>query len=1111
MRLGLPLALALILATGCRKEEEDADGDGYLSYQDCDDLDAAVNAGATEVCDGIDNDCDGAVDEDALDASAFHADADGDGFGSEVVAVMSCLQPEGYVEDATDCDDGDADFHPGAPEDCAVPEDFNCDGSVGYADADGDGFPACEECDDGDAGVNPGALEVCDGIDNDCDGTADVGAVDADTWYGDADGDGYGDPLLTTEACALPEGYARRADDCDDGAAEVHPGADERCNGLDDDCDGSVDVGALDARTYYADSDGDGYGGARFHVDACEAPEGYVEDASDCDDLDAAISPDTLWHADRDDDGFGSAQETLVQCAEPDGYTLDARDCDDADAALHPDTVWHADADADGYGAEGQGPVQCEAPEGFVLDDQDCDDADPTLSPETAWYLDRDGDGYGADATLVHRCALSGGYVRAGGDCDDTDGDVNPDTLWHADGDGDGYGAPSLTLGQCAQPEGYVLDDQDCEDGDPEINPETVWHADADGDGYGAPLVRQTRCLAPAGHVLDASDCDDTDATLSPDTVWYLDGDGDGYGDPGTSLTRCERPGGFVLDGEDCDDDRDSVSPAADEIPGDGVDNDCGADGDTPLAVYVPERSSGNLIALRRDTGARLWTATLGTGLIDAAAGPDGTVYAGLHDPLGDGSYGGLAAVSPDGLTVQVLTESLGYFVHQVFYDFGTDTVLVFGDGIWEVDPVSGATSALLVEEGIIGGLRLQGDDRIWYTNRTELRLKVFDPATGLSEAVSNEPVDGNLLVPAADGRLYTARSGTLVAVDLGNGDVEALESIDAAGICEDPIGGDGLLWGNHAASVKGLRWGGTTSFFILNAALDTPWGCGSNLYPDMDGDGYDATALGGSDCDDRAPSIHPGATDWVGNGVDEDCDGFDGTDRDGDGALSVALGGTDCDDTDPTVFFGSEGCGSPHSCEDIRAASPYAPSGLYAITTALSGTELTVWCEMGTRGGGWTRLYYQDSTDYADGEPRFFEVGQTSAHPEDPEARLYAILNLLGEFRRDGEFELLMRWPDHGTWTDEMQWSQVSNPVTDAAGALPTGYAGLHIPYTSNGWSLGLQHSARPEYSLLDGTITPSTNWYYAVGTTYCWGGEPNPCQPAPNGGAHKVELLVR
>ncbi len=121
-------------------------------------------------------------------------------------------------------------------------------------DADGDGWRTPEDCDDGDAAVHPGATETCDGIDEDCDGTTDEDAVDAGTWYPDADGDGYGDEAAPTSACEQPPDTLSTGGDCDDGNAQVHPGAAEVCdNRLDDDCDPESDSACRWYGVYYLD------------------------------------------------------------------------------------------------------------------------------------------------------------------------------------------------------------------------------------------------------------------------------------------------------------------------------------------------------------------------------------------------------------------------------------------------------------------------------------------------------------------------------------------------------------------------------------------------------------------------------------------------------------------------------------------------------------------------------------------------------------------------------------------------------------------------------------------------------------------------------------------
>ena len=206
---------------------------------DCDDTDPAIHPGATEgIGDGVDSDCDG--------GELCYVDADSDGYHDGITAAgpLDCGDA-GLLSGSApgdDCDDSDAAFHPGADEsDCTDPNDYNCDGSVQYADDDSDGWPACTECDDQDPDVHPDADELCDGIDNDCDGTVDNDdALDAGVWYEDGDGDGFGLDGYTTQACLVPSGYSELPGDCEDTDPTIHPDALEVCgDGVDNDCDGA--------------------------------------------------------------------------------------------------------------------------------------------------------------------------------------------------------------------------------------------------------------------------------------------------------------------------------------------------------------------------------------------------------------------------------------------------------------------------------------------------------------------------------------------------------------------------------------------------------------------------------------------------------------------------------------------------------------------------------------------------------------------------------------------------------------------------------------------------------------------------------------------------------
>ena len=140
------------------------------------------------------------------------------------------------------------------PDDSTPPSDT----APPCTDADEDGSCDDVDCDDADASVHPDAEEVCDDLDNDCDNEVDEDdAVDAPTWYEDADNDGFGNGESSATACEPPSGWVAEdlATDCDDDDATIFPGADETCDGVDQDCDGEIDEDATDASDWYQDLD----------------------------------------------------------------------------------------------------------------------------------------------------------------------------------------------------------------------------------------------------------------------------------------------------------------------------------------------------------------------------------------------------------------------------------------------------------------------------------------------------------------------------------------------------------------------------------------------------------------------------------------------------------------------------------------------------------------------------------------------------------------------------------------------------------------------------------------------------------------------------------------
>jgi hypothetical protein len=925
--------------------------------------------------------------------TVWYLDSDEDEYGDDNASLVSCVMPPTgvWVLVAGDCDDLDAAATPDTV--CWAPD---LDGDNHYAE-DASAVCQCdrldqhipytgllgdEDCDDVSPQTFHGAPEICDNIDNNCDGVADED-LNAGLYYPDTDQDGYGDPAAGEwRECGLQSGFVTNNFDCNDTENAIRPTADEVCDTFDNNCDGLVDNGgACDDQT----------GGtcistsfAGWSVLVCDNTQSQVAATASCDsigyqlavvpraELETAIrnlaGTDDVWiglsgggpwawpdetPVDYVSWSSGSPGSELCVVGGQDGW----RDADCATSygyactfACNPQDQYE-DADFDGFGDAATGVSSCAPLAGYVADATDCDDADEHIKPgalevcdggidndcneladdedtgtsddgKLDTYLDEDGDGFGAENKQERRCEyddlhLMGPESSNLFDCRDSNANIHPDVLledcnqkdddcdgsvdefvtqfskgvaaFYPDEDGDDFGSEGALSGdvvyQCPDdpPAGMVLTNTDCDDDDKQVHPDaqevcgngldddcangadgndpsatgtSTFYFDQDGDKQGDAAVFVTQCDRPENYVGNADDCNDKDEhvyLLAPEHCngvsddcdeqidedvdeselqsWFVDGDGDGEGSGALQL-GCDMPDNGVLNADDCDDaDPDRYLSNQEEC--DGIDNDCND--------VVDDHALG---------------------VVEYYQDADGDGFA-TNDPLAD--------------TVLACDPPPGY--GPLGDDCDDNDVDIHPDAI---DDCNG------IDDDCDGDADDEPVDDYWYVD--EDGDGHGDPNSAFLACGTPKQDSGFTL---SDTDCSDKHSG------VNPDQIEICDGFDndCNGLKDDVseehlqtwfVDGDGDGFGDGEESWRGC---GPKDGYVSNADdcadddadvrpdAEEVWyndideDCDGNTH-DQDGDGFQASSGGGVDCNDLDASVNPDASDGASDGVDQDCDG---------------------------------------------------------------------------------------------------------------------------------------------------------------------------------------------------------------------------------------------